>query len=166
MTTRRRLIPRLACLAALATAGCGADANDPCRPSSGGATEVIVGQGQSDYMPLADGDVVQVQTGPQGGHHVWVAIRTRNLHEMGSTTATSGHFPDLGVDVGPFKVIFDLSPDTGGYCKLYGLRFQLDQQVPIQTLLGHPLDLAVTVSDTDGVTGAGRRSVVLSQTLQ
>ena len=125
---------------------------------------VIVGEGQSDYLPLMDGDTDQVEQGPQGGHHVWVALRAKNLHEEGSITAITGHFPDLGIDVGPFNVIFTQEIDEGGYCKIYGLRFQLDQSVPIQGLLGHPLDITVTVTDTDDAVGTGKRSVVLSQT--
>jgi hypothetical protein len=137
---------------------------DPCKPASGGAPIVIVGQGQADYLPMMDGDTAQVEAGPQGGHHIWVAIRAKNLHQSGSITSITGHFPDLGIDVGPFNVIFTMETDEGGYCKLYGLRFQLDQVTPIQQLLGHPLDVTVTVTDTDHDVGVGKRSVVLSQT--
>ena len=45
-----------------------------------------------------------------------------------------------------------------------GLRFQLDQVTPIEQLLGHPLDITVTVTDSDKDVGTGKRSVVLSQT--
>jgi hypothetical protein len=138
---------------------------DPCKPPGAGPPVVIVGEGQADYIPLMDGDTDQVEAGPQGGHHVWVAIRTKNLRQSGSITAVTGHFPDLGVDVGPFNVIFTQEIDEGGYCKIYGLRFQLDQQVNINTLLGHPLDITVAVTDPDGTVGTGTRSVVLSQTI-
>jgi hypothetical protein len=140
-----------------------AGGGDVCKPAGGGAPTVIVGEGQGDYLPLMDGDTAQVEAGPQGGYHIWVAIRVKNLAQSGSITEITGHFPDLGWDVGPFDVIFTFDPDEGGYCKLYGLRFQLDQEHDIHTLLGHPLDVHVKVTDPEADVGEGTRSVVLSQ---
>ncbi|MFT3768025.1 MAG: hypothetical protein QM820_21455 [Minicystis sp.] len=140
----------------------GSGAGDVCKPANAGDPIVIVGEGQGDYLPTKDGDMAQVEAGPQGGHHIWVAIRTKNLAQSGSITSVTGHFPDLGYDVGPFDVIFTLEPDEGGYCKLYGLRFQLDVSHDIDTLLGHPLDVKVQAKDPDADIGAGTRSVVLS----
>lgn len=140
-----------------------AGSGDVCKPAGGGDPVVIVGEGQADYLPVMDGEVAQVEAGPQGGHHVWVAIRLKNLAQSGSITSVTGHFPDLNIDVGPFDVIFTFDPDEGGYCKLYGLRFQLDQDNDINTLLGHPLDVHVKVTDPEGDVGEGTRSVVLSQ---
>jgi hypothetical protein len=138
--------------------------NDPCKPA-GSTPTVIVGYGQADYLPMMDGDTAQVEAGPQGGHHIWVAVRAKGLDQSGTITAVSGHLPDLNEDVGPFNVIFTMDMDEGGYCKLYGLRFQLDQQYDINTLLGHPLDVTVKMTDKDGDIGVGKRSVVLSQTI-
>ncbi len=146
------------------TPGWATMSTDPCKPPGAGAPVVIVGQGQADYLPMMDGDTAQVEQGPQGGHHIWVAIRAKNLHQSGSITSITGHFPDLSIDVGPFNVIFTMEVDEGGYCKLYGLRFQLDEENDIDTLLGHPLDVTVTVTDTDDSVGTGLRNVVLSQT--
>lgn len=137
--------------------------NDPCKPASAGAPVVIVGEGQGDYLPMMDGETAQVEAGPQGGHHIWVALRAKNLTQSGSVTNVTGHFPDLGYDVGPYAVIFTLEPDEGGYCKLYGLRFQLDTEHPIEEMLGHALELAVKVTDADGDLGAGELRVVLSE---
>jgi hypothetical protein len=137
---------------------------DPCKPGGGGAAVVIVGEGQADYLAMMDGDTAQVEQGPQGGHHIWVAYRAKNLAQSGSITAITGHFPDLGIDVGPFNVIFTMEVDEGGFCKLFGLRFQLDLENDIDTLLGHPLDMTVTVTDPASSTATGLRSVVLSQT--
>ena len=148
----------------LYTPGWSTVSTDPCKPTGGGAPVVVVGEGQADYLPMMDGDTDQVEAGPQGGHHVWVAIRAKNLHQSGSITSVTGHFPDLGLDVGPFTVIFTMEPDEGGYCELYGLRFQLDETTPIDQLLGHPLDITVTVTDSDMSVGTGTRNVVLSQT--
>ena len=139
--------------------------DDPCKPAGGGAPVVIVGEGQGDYLPTMDGVIAQVEAGPQGGHHIWVAIRVKNLARSGSITSITGHFPDLGIDVGPFDVIFTFEPDEGGHCKLYGLRFQLDQDHDIQTLLGHPLEVTAKVTDPEEDIGQGTRLVVLSEDL-
>jgi hypothetical protein len=146
------------------TAGWATMSTDPCKPAGAGAPIVIVGQGQADYLPLMNGDTAQVEAGPQGGHHIWVALRAKNLHQSGSITSITGHFPDLGIDVGPFNVIFTMEVDEGGYCKLYGLRFQLDEVTPIAQLLGHPLDVTATITDTDASVGVGKVDIVLSTT--
>jgi hypothetical protein len=137
-------------------------AADVCKPVNAGAPVVVVGEGQSDYLPLADGAVAQVEAGPQGGHHVWIAIRMKNLRQTGSITSITGTFPELGITIDPFNVIFTFDQDEGGYCKLYGLRFQLDAAQPIQGLLGHVLDVTVKVTDTDGAVGTGTKTIKLS----
>lgn len=135
---------------------------DTCKPAGAGDPAVTVGEGQADYLPLAQGAVVQVEAGPQGGHHVWVAVRMKNLTQSGSVTSVTGHLPELGYDVGPFNVIFTFDPDEGGYCKLYGLRFQLDTEHPIEEMLGKTLEISVSVKDKDGDVGTGSQTVKLS----
>jgi hypothetical protein len=137
--------------------------NDICKPTGSGPPVVTVGEGQSDYLPTTDGVVAQVEAGPQGGHHIWIAVRMKGLLQSGSITAVTGHFPELDQDVGPFQVIFTFDQDEGGYCKLYGLRFQLDQTVSIDKLLGKSLEVQVKVTDKEGEVGIGKRTVVLSK---
>jgi len=137
--------------------------NDTCKPAGGGAPTVAVGEGQADYLPTMELDLAQVEAGPQGGHHIWVALRMKNLRQSGSITKVSGYFPDLDLHVSPFQVIFTFDPDEGGYCKLYGLRYQLDQDHDIQDLLGRVLEVTVQVTDKDGDVGVGKRTVTLSK---
>lgn len=139
--------------------------NDICKPTGSGAPVVSVGEGQADYLPTMDGASAQVEAGPQGGHHVWIAIRMKGLLQSGSITSVTGRFPELNQDVGPFQVIFTFDQDEGNFCKLYGLRFQLDQTVPIDQLLGKTLDVQVKVTDKEGAVGIGKRTVVLSKEL-
>jgi hypothetical protein len=138
---------------------------DICKPQNAGDPIVVVGQGQADYLPLADGDVAQIEAGPQGGHHIWVAVRLKNLTQSGSITSLTGHLPELGYDVGPFNVIFTFDPDEGGYCKIYGLRFQLDTDHDIQEMLGKTLELQASIKDKDGDVGVGKRTIKLSDTI-
>lgn len=135
---------------------------DICKPANPGPPTLIIGEGQADYLPLADGEVDQVEAGPQGGHHIWVALRMKNLRQSGSITSITGYQKDLDAHIGPFDVIFDFDQDEGGYCKLYGLRFQLDQSLPIDMLLGKKLDVTVTVTDKDGSVGTATKTVQLS----
>jgi hypothetical protein len=137
--------------------------NDICKPAEGGAPSVTVGQGQADYLPMTDLEEAQVEAGPQGGHHIWVAIRIKNLLQSGSLTRVTGHFPDLNLDVKPMQLIFTFDQDEGGYCKLYGLRYQLDQDQPIDGFLGKVLKVTVQVTDKEGSVGVGERMVTLSQ---
>lgn len=137
--------------------------NDICKPTGSGPPVVTVGEGQSDYLPTMDGAVAQVEAGPQGGHHVWIAIRMKGLLQSGSITAVTGRFPELDKDIGPFQVIFTFDQDEGGYCKLYGLRFQLDQTVPVAEILGKTLEVQVKVTDKEGAVGIGKRTIVLSK---
>lgn len=139
-------------------------ASDICKPANAGAPVVVVGEGQSDYLPLTDNQVAQVEAGPQGGHHIWIAIRMKNLRQSGTITSVTGFFPDLGVTISPFNVIFTYDQDEGGYCKLYGLRFQLDQVESIDKLLGHTIDVTVTATDADQTVGVGKKTVTLSKT--
>lgn len=139
--------------------------NDICKPDAGGAPIVTVGEGQGDYLPMNDLDEAQVEAGPQGGHHIWIAIRQKNLLQSGSLTRVTGHFPELDLDVSPMQVIFTFDQDEGGYCKLYGMRFQLDQSHDIASLLGNVLKVTVTVTDKDGDVGTGERMVTLSKDL-
>jgi hypothetical protein len=137
--------------------------NDICKPTGSGAPVISVGEGQADYLPTMDGVEAQVEAGPQGGHHIWIAIRMKGLLQSGSITSVTGHFPELNQDIGPFQVIFTFDQDEGGYCKLYGLRFQLDQTIPVDQVLGKTLEVQVKVTDKEGAVGIGKRTVVLSK---
>ena len=37
------------------------------------------------------------EKGPQGGHHLWVAVRTKNLRQAGSTVAITAEQPKTGL---------------------------------------------------------------------
>ncbi|MEO6573474.1 MAG: hypothetical protein ABIP89_06525, partial [Polyangiaceae bacterium] len=129
------------------------DAPDICRPANHGAPEVIVGTGQTDFSPIADGQTLQAELGPQHGHHLWIAVRMRNLKQSGSTTTITGVQPGTNVVIPPTSFVFTFDADEGGYCKLYGLRYQLDNGgIDYKQFLGKPLDVNVEVRDVTGST--------------
>jgi hypothetical protein len=142
------------------------DAPDICKPANAGPPVVYVGTGQTDYLPLTDGQTVQAELGPQGGHHIWIATRMHNLRQAGSTTTITAVQPGTSLTVPPTSFVFTFDPDEGGFCKLFGLRFQLDANGnDYKPLLGKPLDVTVTIKDKSGTTGSATAHINLAPTV-
>jgi hypothetical protein len=142
------------------------NAPDVCKPASSGAPVVQVGTGQTDYLPVTSGQTVQMEQGPQGGHHIWVAVRQEGIKQSGSTTTLTSVQPTTGVAGPRLAFVFSFQPDQGGFCKLAGLRYQVDiGGADYRQFLGQPLDVTVTIADQAGTTGTGTAHVVISPTL-
>lgn len=135
--------------------------DDAC--SDGGEPVVFIGKGQADYLPIQQGETLQVEAGPQGGYHVWISARLKNLRQSGTVTEVRGRVAELDYDTQPYSVVFRLERDEGGFCKVYGLRFQIDgPEMPIASLLGKELDISVSVSDPAGASATAQTRVRLS----
>jgi hypothetical protein len=142
------------------------NAPDRCKPRNGGPPDLQVGTGQTFYLPVTPGQVLQAETGPQGGHHIWIATRMKNLKQAGSITKISGLQPGTNVPIPPTTLAFTYAPDEGGYCKLYGIRYQLDNEgIDYKQFLGKPLDISVTVTDAAGSTATAATHLQISPTL-
>jgi hypothetical protein len=142
------------------------NAPDRCKPRGAGAPVLYIGTGQSDYLPLASGQTLQAEAGPQGGHHIWIATRMKNIKQALSTTRIEGVQPDTGVKIPPSTFVFTYVPGEGGFCKLYGLRYQLDNGgIDYKQFLGKALDVNVTVTDTAGTTITGTAHIQVAPTL-
>lgn len=48
-----------------------------------GALVVTLGQGETRYAELDDGTALPLVAGPQGGHHVWIAMHAEGLTDPG-----------------------------------------------------------------------------------
>jgi hypothetical protein len=132
------------------------NAPDVCKPANPGPPVLQVGIGQTDYLPVTAGQTVQMEQGPQGGHHVWIAVRQRNLKQSGSTTTITSVVPTTGLAGPRTSYVLTFDPDEGNFCKLYGLRYQLDVDgTDYHLFLGKPLDVTVTVEDPSGATATG-----------
>jgi hypothetical protein len=83
-------------------------------------------------------------------------VRQQNLKQSGSTTTITSVQPGTGL-VGPrTSFAFTFDPDEGGFCKLAGLRYQLDVDgIDYHQFLGKPLDITVVIADQTGATGTG-----------
>ena len=133
-----------------------ASAPDICKPANAGPPVVQVGTGQTDYLPVTSGQTVQMEQGPQGGHHVWIAVRQQNLQRAGSTTTITSVVPTTHLAGPRTSFAFTFDPDEGSFCKLYGLRYQLDVDgTDYHEFLGQPLDVTVTIKDASGASGTG-----------
>lgn len=62
----------LAATAWLALLGCGSAEGTE-------ALVLVLGQGETAYAELDDGTELPLVAGPQGGHHVWIALRAEGL---------------------------------------------------------------------------------------
>jgi hypothetical protein len=142
------------------------NAPDRCKPKGGGPPVLQVGTGQTGYLPLAAEQTLQAEAGPQGGHHIWIAARMKNMKQAGSITKIAGIQTATGTAIPPSSFIFTFSPDDGGYCKLYGLRYQLDNGgIDYKQFLGKPLDVTVTVTDPAGATATSTAHIQVAPTL-
>jgi hypothetical protein len=142
------------------------NAPDRCKPQNGGPPDLQVGTGQSYYVPLTPLQVVQAEAGPQGGHHIWIATRMKNMKQAGSLTKISGVQPGTGTPIPPTTLAFTYAPDEGGYCKLYGIRYQLDNEgIDYKQFLGKPLDITVTVTDPAGTKATATTHIQVAPTL-
>jgi hypothetical protein len=139
---------------------------DMCKPADGGAPTLSLGTGERGFASLAPAQVLQAEPGPQGGHHIWIAIRMKNMRQMGSTTTLSGMEPNTGVAIPPSTFAFPFDPDVGASCQLYGLRYQLDNGgIDYAQFLGKPLDVTATVVDTTGATASAHARIQVAPDL-
>ncbi len=142
------------------------NAPDRCKPKNGGPPALQVGTGQAYYLPLTPNQTLQAEAGPQGGHHIWIATRMKNMRQAGSLTKIAGVQPDTGTKIPATTLAFTYQPDEGDFCKLYGIRYQLDNEgIDYKQFLGKPLDVIVTVTDPSGLTATTTARVNIAPTL-
>jgi len=143
------------------------NAPDLCKARGGGAPTVRAGTGQTGYTPLATDQVLQAEAGPQGGHHIWIAVRMKNMKQVGTVTRISAVQPETGAVIPPSSFAFTFDADEGGYCKLYGLRYQLDNGgIDYRPFLGKSLDVTATLVDANGVTATSTAHIQVAPTLR
>jgi hypothetical protein len=144
---------------------------DFCRPANHGPPELVIGTGQTDFAPLAEGQTLQLERGPQGGHHIWLAARMKNLRQSGSrTTLTAKVVGDPALTIAPAGYVFTFDRDEGNYCKLWGLRFQVDSGAAdlgstYKQFLGKQLELTVEVVDSTNARATSTRTVQIADKL-
>lgn len=137
----------------------------PSACGSATAASLVMGQGQSAYAPLADGDVVTLERGPQCGHHVWLSFAMSDLSQFKTVTTISAEVPGGSITVPATAVPYAWSKAPSGGCELVGVRFQVDTPgIKVDDLLGKPLDVKVEAKDERGRTATVIRHLQLAPT--
>ncbi len=127
---------------------------------------VIPGIGKTDFAPVTPGQTASVFLDAEGGHHIWIAVRQKNLTQWGSTLTVSAVQPSTSVMIPPMVYKYTFDPDTGGYCKLFGVDYQLDNTgINYMQFLGKPLNVTYSVTDAKGATASATASVTIASTV-
>jgi len=144
---------------------------DPCKASLTQPANVAVGSGQTFYTAIDDNTKLIWEKGPQGGHHVWIAIRLIGIRMQGTvTTVDLDDIEDPSkppVNINHSRLIYDFTREEGGHCVLAGLRMQLDNAggVALADLGNHHIRVTVMLKDPDGATATGSKVIIVDGTL-
>lgn len=141
------------------------DFADACRPEGAGAPEVMVGQGLETFSPLAPLGALFMEKGSQGGYHVWIALRQKNLHEKGSYTAISIERNDTLEELCAVEIPWDFTPAEDGEvgCDLAGIRCVVSYDAAAAaSLTGKQVVIKAKVVDLLGDVGFGEQTATLS----
>jgi hypothetical protein len=154
------------------TAGPGdSGATDPTGLCGNGPT-VVLGNGDAAHVPVADGDVVTMVHGPQGGWHIWYSFRAYDFADLVSYQVT-GDDLDLGIRIidGHASVaLVPAEPDCAG--DVYGIFGFLpgddpetaEDETPPVYLAGHSVRMSVDVEDLDDASVTAHDEVVVTTT--
>lgn len=135
---------------------------DECRPLDAGPPEVAVGQGIEAFSPLAPGGEVPLELGSQGGYHIWLALRMKNLHRVGSTTTLTVTRPSTTEELCHVELPWDFTPVEGGDCDLTGIRcIVLYDATGLAGIVGAELHVEAKVVDATGDVGFGQQEITL-----
>ncbi|MEM6926099.1 MAG: hypothetical protein AAF602_04155 [Myxococcota bacterium] len=134
-------------------------------PMISGPTALEVGTGQFDFETVEEAQRLPMVQGPQGGYHVWVALRARNLDprrlRVDSQLFAAPETDDTGAPLGGedpeavgesfffFPPFFD--DDEDGVWRTAGLPHQVERT----EVRGERLRLEVVATDRDGRTAVG-----------
>jgi hypothetical protein len=153
----------LATALAVSSAGCprtpdpgpSADPSDVTPvPSTQPTLAVEIGTGQESFTPLADDDLVDVVTGPQGGQHIWTAVRVHGVPPDGLRVNVSGIVTDDTTPLGPASGWAGPWTTVGDAAELDGMRAYVDYAPSGTSIL-----LEVQVIAADGRHGEDHRTV-------
>jgi hypothetical protein len=131
------------------------DYADECRTDTTATPTLEIGAGWTEYEPIADGGVVQVNAGNQGGYHVWISLQSTQFHRAGVITTIEGRVIDLDLPLESYRVAESYAPVGDGRCQLVGFRDEMPAAFwngKIAPLLGQRVEFVARAVDESGVT--------------
>ena len=127
-------------------------------PNTPPTLTVEVGTGSVDYVPLAEGDRVELTHGSQGGWHIWTGAKVHDPSLPDARMNLFARFADTGELAGdPSSVAVRLDPMPDGSRGNAGMRNFIRDPLAV---IGKRLVLRVEVVADDGRHGEGERTVV------
>ncbi|MEN0062105.1 MAG: hypothetical protein AAGA48_08110 [Myxococcota bacterium] len=139
-------------------------------PEISGTPSIEVGSGQFDFEAVKVGQEVPIVRGPQGGDHVWLGVRIRNLDPRRLRLDSQLFTAELPEDTGlaeevkeetvgePFFFFPPFFDDEAGdsIFRTAGLPHQVERS----RVRGRRLRLEVLATDRDGRTATGDMIIV------
>lgn len=120
---------------------------------------LVIGEGESELRPIANGDTLLIARGCQGSQHVWISLRADGAFDPRGVTVRLDLFrarDDLRVSL-EFLVRLSFQADaTGSSSSLLGLTLQ----IPMPDIaIGEDLRLEAEITDRAGMTATTTRTV-------
>jgi hypothetical protein len=152
-------------VAALSLLGCGIgprggepnDGGSEQPPTDAGNTvpDLEVGTGISAFEPLTDGQSVSIIFGPQGGYHVWAALRLKKSFAP-ERAEVHARLLQGSTELSDNGYLLNLV-DAGDRYEWYGLQALVPDPTAID---GQPVTVRLTVKDQSGKTASAEVRVV------
>jgi hypothetical protein len=137
------------------------DPSDPCK--LGYPPSLQIGQGELEFVPLADGEMIELIHGPQGGVHTLMGLVATGIDASDDADAEFRGYLD-GVQVGgsfPY-LSFRCKRDEGQ--QVWGVFLFWD--FPPEQLHMQPVHIEVDVTDASGQTlSASKEAIIYDPTL-
>ena len=155
----RAMTVTLSLLAACAPLGVGDDGGEA--PSAArrarGTLVVELGTGATTFEPLQEGVELPIVAGPQGGHHLWAAIRVTDETVTRAAIRVHATLDDSGEPLGSDALSTVDLRQQGSYRERAGLTAFVADPAAAS---GKRVRLTVDVDDGAGLSGSATRVVV------
>lgn len=159
------LLSRAAAAVTITGLAVGCDASNPRPPvldpaplpSTAPTRAVEVGTGEGVFQPITRETVVDVVYGPQGGHHVWTAVRVTGAKLSSAQINVFARLSEGGASVGrPSRVLTDFGRANGAEQVHAGITNFVDDPSAVS---GKYVVLRVEVIGPGGEHGEDERTV-------
>ncbi len=99
-----------------------------------------------------------MELGSQGGYHIWLALRMRNLHRAGSETTVTVTRTSTEEELCAMTLPWDFTPTGEGDCDLTGIRCIVSYDIEgLELLVGEQIRIDAKVVDSTANVGFGKQ---------